>query len=118
MVRRIAAIGTPESLALLVEHLGTTADPTAHHTVLTGINQSLKGRRRVTMPAGWPAAFAKLEQSNNGEVRTQALALAVTFGDPAALAEVRQRTGRYHHEPGSAADGPGVARRSERPAAR
>ncbi len=90
MVRRIASEGTPEAVALLVEHLGRTDDPAAQHTVLAGINEALKGRHKVDMPAAWPAAFAKLRESKNADVRNQALTLAVTFGDPEAFAELRQ----------------------------
>ncbi|HEX4589018.1 MAG TPA: PVC-type heme-binding CxxCH protein, partial [Gemmataceae bacterium] len=90
MVRRIAAIGTPESIALLVDHLGRTDDATQQRTILAGINEALKGRRRVEMPASWPAAFANLRDSKNGEVQNLSLALAVTFGDPEALTKLRE----------------------------
>ncbi len=89
MVRRIAAIGTPESLALLVDHLGKTDDTTAQITILAGINESLKGRRRVPMPAGWPAVFRRLGNAHQPEVQSQALSLAATFGDPQALVALR-----------------------------
>jgi putative heme-binding domain-containing protein len=89
MVRRIASAGTPDAVALLVNHLGQTDDPAAQQTVLGGINDALKGQRQVTMPPGWPAAFAKLRSSKDADLRTQAQALAVTFGDPSAFAELR-----------------------------
>ena len=91
MVRRIAALGTPQSITLLVDHLSKTEDAAAQHTVLTGIIEALKGRRQVTMPPEWPAAFAKLRQSRDAELQSHALALAVTFGDPEAQAEMRRR---------------------------
>src|SRR5262249_2572394 len=90
MVRRIAASGSPEAIALLVDHLGRTASPADQRTVLGGLNEALKGRRQVVMPKAGPAVFAKLRTSPDGEVRSQALALAVTFGDPQAFAELRQ----------------------------
>jgi putative heme-binding domain-containing protein len=90
MVRRIAAMDTPESLALLVKQIGQSADPSTQRTILAGINESLKGQRKVAMPNGWPEVFAKLHDSKTAEVRNQALALAVVFGDPTALAELRK----------------------------
>jgi putative membrane-bound dehydrogenase-like protein len=89
MVRRIGEGGRPAAIDLLVKHLARTAEPADQRTILAGINEALKGRRRVDMPAGWPAAFANLQSSKNPEVRNLALALAVTFGDPNALADMR-----------------------------
>src|SRR5262249_6043602 len=51
--------------------------------------EALKGHRQVTMPPAWPAAFAKLRASKNDDVRSHAQALAVTFGDPQALVDLR-----------------------------
>jgi putative membrane-bound dehydrogenase-like protein len=90
VARRIAALGTPDAIALLVEQLGKTDDAKTQSAVLAGINESLKGRRRVEMPSAWPAVFAMLRQSANADVRGRAQALAGTFGDPAALAELRK----------------------------
>lgn len=82
MVRRIAAIGSPVALTLLVDHIGKIDDPAAQRTLLSNINESLKGKRRLEMPAGWPAVYAKLRESKDGEIQSQAMALALTFGDP------------------------------------
>ncbi len=90
MVRRIGAAGTPQAFALLVNALSQTTEPARQLIFLHGLNAALKGRSRVAMPAGWPDVFTKLSQSSNREVRSQALALAVTFGDPRALADMRK----------------------------
>jgi putative membrane-bound dehydrogenase-like protein len=94
--RRIAAIGTDETIALLVDGLGKLAQeagpnrrPAPKLSLLAGMNEALKGRRRVAMPPGWPAAFAMLAKDADPQVRAQATALALTFGDPAALASLR-----------------------------
>ncbi len=89
MVRRIGSAGTPEAIALLVGALAKTDDAAVQLTFLQGINLALKGRRQVDMPAAWPKAFTKLAASASADVRSQAGALAVTFGDPGALAEMR-----------------------------
>jgi hypothetical protein len=58
--------------------------------VLRAVHEALKGRRRVEMPEGWSAAFNKLSRSKDAEIRSQATALAVTFGDPKAFADLRR----------------------------
>ena len=90
MVRRIGQSGTPEALALLVDGLGKAQDSAAQLTILRGINEALKGRRDVPMPKEWTTTFAKLAASPSAEVRSQAGALAITFGDKRAFADMRQ----------------------------
>jgi putative membrane-bound dehydrogenase-like protein len=84
-VRRVAALGTSEALAALVDALGKADDPAVRRTMLVGINEALKGRRSVEKPAGWPDVFAGLSKDADPEVRSQATALALTFGDTSAL---------------------------------
>ncbi|HEY1860239.1 MAG TPA: family 16 glycoside hydrolase, partial [Gemmataceae bacterium] len=52
-------------------------------------NEGLKGRRQVEMPKDWPDTYAKLSRAQDADLRSQATALAVTFGDPKAFAELR-----------------------------
>jgi putative membrane-bound dehydrogenase-like protein len=89
-VRRIGASRNPEAMALLVSTLAQTDETRVQLAVLQGTREALKGRPQVKMPAGWPKAFAKLAASNNAEVRSQAVALAVTFGDVRAFGELRK----------------------------
>ena len=51
--------------------------------------RACEGRRQVPMPSGWSAVSARLVDSADAEVNAQATALALTFGDPAALAKLR-----------------------------
>jgi putative membrane-bound dehydrogenase-like protein len=90
MVRRIGSAGTPAAFELLVTTLGKTEDTTKQLTFLRGIQEALKGRRGVPMPKGWREVFSSLSRSGSAEVRNQAVALAVTFGDTAALAQMRR----------------------------
>ena len=96
MVRRIAAIGTPEALDAAGRR--SLAEPTKPDEQLTHAgrrsNEALKGRRQVPMPESWPAVSATLAKRDDAEVRAQATALALTFGDPAALRPMRERAGR------------------------
>ncbi|MFO0960668.1 MAG: PVC-type heme-binding CxxCH protein [Isosphaeraceae bacterium] len=91
MTRRLGAIGTNDVLALLVGQLGKVDKPADRLALLEGINSSLQGRRLVEMPKGWPAVAPALIGSKDSKVRSQALALALTFGDPAALAALRAK---------------------------
>src|SRR5262249_56742419 len=79
MVRRIGSSGTSEAIVLLVDRVAKVDDAAVQLTFLRGIRDALKGNRQVTMPAAWPKAFARLTGSKNAEVRSHALALAVTF---------------------------------------
>ena len=88
-VRRVAAIGTPGALTTLVDALGKTDQSATRRTILAGINEALKGRRSVEKPTAWPEVFAGLLKDADPEVRSQATALALTFGDTSALAVFR-----------------------------
>ena len=88
-VRRVAALGKPEAFDVLVAALAKAETDPIRLTILEAVNESLQGRRQVDMPRAWPPVFAELGASPNAEVRSQATALAVTFGDPTALASLR-----------------------------
>jgi putative heme-binding domain-containing protein len=86
-VRRVGAIGTPEALAMMVDALNKGEGDKL--TILRGINAALQGRRQVEMPESWPAAFDLAMKSDDAELRSQALTLALTFGDPRALEQLK-----------------------------
>jgi putative heme-binding domain-containing protein len=90
MARRVASAATPEALAAVVKALAKEQEAGRQLAILRSINEALKGRRQVAMPAEWADMFAKLSNSKDAEVRAQATALAVTFGDPKAFAELRK----------------------------
>jgi putative heme-binding domain-containing protein len=89
MARRIGAIGTPEALAILVDELGRAGESALRGSLLAGIEEGLRGRRQVAMPVDWPMVFAKLTADADAKVRSRAMALALTFGDPNARAALR-----------------------------
>ena len=80
----------PEGVVALVDLLGQVDDASFQLDLLKGINDGLKGRRSVAMPAKWPGVYKKLAVSKNDQVREQARKLALVFGDPAALASLRK----------------------------
>jgi putative membrane-bound dehydrogenase-like protein len=89
MARRIGAIGTPAALSVLVEELGRAGDSSLRATLLAGIEEGLRGRRQVAMPAEWPKIFPALAADADPQVRSRAMGLALTFGDPKARAALR-----------------------------
>ncbi|MGE5191120.1 MAG: PVC-type heme-binding CxxCH protein, partial [Deltaproteobacteria bacterium] len=89
MIRRIASIGAPESLDLVVGALKSAKEAETQLQVLRGVRAALIGRRQVPMPAGWGAVAKTLADAKSDEIRTLAFALAVKFGDPEAIAKMR-----------------------------
>ena len=85
-----AADDSSESLAALVELLGTSDDPQFQYDILKGLSDGLKGRREVKMPAGWEPVAEKLAKSSNSRVRDLTQSLSVTFGSASALAKLRE----------------------------
>ncbi len=87
LIRRLAHRGKPDVMARLVEQtVSTTQDRGAVHQALEEINNALRGERRVEMPKNWPPVFAALLGSDHAAIRSQAISLATTFGDPQAVA--------------------------------
>ncbi len=89
MARRIGAIGTAESLAILVDEVGRAGDSGLRNNLLAGIEEGLRGRRQVAMPGEWPAVFSRLAADADSHVRSRAMSLALQFGDPKARAALR-----------------------------
>lgn len=89
-LRRIADIGTEEAVAFLVQQLGQAKTAARQKVFLDSINSALRGRRKFPMPQSWSAVGEKLKSSSDPTVKTQSLSLAVTFGDPAAMQQLRE----------------------------
>jgi putative membrane-bound dehydrogenase-like protein len=90
MVRRVAASATPEALQVVVDTLAKTADGARQRSILQSLAESLKGRRNVTMPANWSGVYDRLSRATDGQIRSLALTLGVTFGDARAFGELRK----------------------------
>ncbi len=89
MTRRVAAIGTGDALATIVEALHRTEDASARLAILSATNEALQGRRQVSPPAGWAAAFDRVMTTDEAATRAQAIALGTTFGDARAMESLR-----------------------------
>ncbi len=83
-VRRIGGLGGNATDTLIVA-LGKLTDSPRQLEVLNGIRESLQGRRGVAMPAGWQGVEPMLMKSGDPAVRSQARALAVSFGSREAI---------------------------------
>lgn len=80
----------PEGVVALVQLMGQVDDPAFQLDLLKGINDGLKGLRRVQPPKGWSAVYAKLAKSESAQVREEARKLALLFGDAGALESIRR----------------------------
>ncbi|HEY4310233.1 MAG TPA: PVC-type heme-binding CxxCH protein [Pirellulales bacterium] len=89
MARRVAAQGTPEALALVVEAMSNRSDKKSHAALVNGLTEAVRGRRQVDMPKEWPEAFTRIKQSGDPATTAQAMALAVTFNDATAVESMR-----------------------------
>src|SRR5437899_2305132 len=63
------------ALNTLVSVLAQSDDPQFQYDILKGMSEGLKGRRGVTMPAGWEDLAKKLTRSPNAQVRELAQSL-------------------------------------------
>src|SRR4051794_9440028 len=87
---RAADAPADEGIALLIDVLKTNDDPSFQLDILKGMNAALEGRRHLQAPAAWADVRERLVDSKNAEVRAQARALAVVFGDEATFSAMRQ----------------------------
>jgi putative heme-binding domain-containing protein len=79
-----------EALTALVQVLGQNSDEQFQLDVLKGMNEGLKGRRGLKMPAGWEEVAAKLAKSPNAQIRDLTQSLSLTFGSATAMAALRK----------------------------
>jgi len=90
LIRKLSSRGTSEAMELVVAALSHEADAGVQADMLHAINEGLKGRRSAPMPPSWTKVSAILAASSSSDVRAQASALAITFGDANALAAMRK----------------------------
>lgn len=77
-------------LAPLVQVLAEVDDAAVQRDLLIGMREGLKGRKSIAMPEGWAKVYPRLAASTDAAVREHAQALAIVFGDPMALAAMKQ----------------------------
>jgi hypothetical protein len=79
-----------DDLAPLLALVAESDDAALQRDILAGIREGLRGRKRVPMPEGWSAAYARLSKSGDPVVREHALGLALSFGDPQAVGQLER----------------------------
>ena len=91
-IARRAADGTNKpNIATVIAHLGQSKNDELKKSMLIGLREALAGQRNVGLPDGWAKVFPLLMASKSGDVRAGAIDLGLVFGDPAALATLRQQ---------------------------
>ncbi len=90
MLRRIGSLKGNAGVPVLVRALGESHDGDEQLTILRAVRTALAGQRRVSPPAEWTAVYERLSRDSRDDVRNEATALGVTFGDPAAMASMRK----------------------------
>ena len=90
----------PKVLGGLFLVLGKTSDAGVQIDVLRGIREGLAGKKDLAVSPLWGATLAKLRESPDANVRRQAEAVAVLFGDGDAITMLTRRA----TDPKAAAD--------------
>ncbi|MEK6236231.1 MAG: hypothetical protein N2C14_16115, partial [Planctomycetales bacterium] len=86
-----APVDKAPDLTPLIGLLAEIDDPAFQLDVLKGMLEGLRGRKTVKVPSNWAKAYPKLSKSDNAEVRQLTEVLALTFGDPVAIAGIQAR---------------------------
>jgi len=94
LVRQFIArrIASPQGADLgpLVRLLTDSKSDPVRLDVLHGMTEAFEGRRQVAQPQGWDAVYTSLSGSGDAVLRDAAAKVAVTFGNPAAFAHLRE----------------------------
>jgi putative membrane-bound dehydrogenase-like protein len=78
-------------LTFLIGHMKDERLGASQLPVLLGIQDALAGLRDHPEPAGWKDLYPDLAESDLPDVRTRAEALAVLFGNPKAITDLKAR---------------------------
>ncbi len=87
-VDHVLSLKEEGNLDALAVALAEASEP-AQRDLLSGAREGLRGRKNMRMPAGWSDVHSRLKLSADPAIRELSTVLAVTFGDPQALADLR-----------------------------
>ncbi len=76
--------------ATLFPNMLSAADDAHRRDILIGMNEGLRGWRKLAPPPGWSEVQAKLEQSSDETVRNLSREISVVFGDGRAMDQLRE----------------------------
>lgn len=80
----------PDLIDRLLEIVAKSNDATTQQSILDGIADGLKGRRKVDKPALWNSTATIVSKQSNESLAKTVLDLNVVFGDGLALEEVKR----------------------------
>jgi putative membrane-bound dehydrogenase-like protein len=83
------ALAKGGDLAPLVAAIGK-ADEKVARDLFGGMREGVRGRKSLRMPGGWHEVYARYGRSDDAALREHAVRLALVFGDPQALADLRK----------------------------
>ncbi|MDG2385114.1 MAG: FG-GAP-like repeat-containing protein [Pirellulaceae bacterium] len=86
--RRAAA--DPETRGPLLDLLKNTDDIGLQKQMVGEVAEALSRQGKLSMPVEWPALYSKLAQSSDDQLRDQALAISVRFGDASIFPILRE----------------------------
>jgi putative membrane-bound dehydrogenase-like protein len=89
MLRRIGGLENNSGLAILVGGLGKSTNRDEQMEIARGLRSSLSGQRRVKPPKNWTDVYKQVSKNGSPELRSQANAIGVIFGDDAAMDSLR-----------------------------
>ncbi len=89
MLKRLAGSGSSDAIERLTAGLEKADSDEAQRTFLQAIMNSLAGQRKAAKPKGWDSIADRLSRSTDPQVRFQASALGVVFGDAKAFDKLR-----------------------------
>ena len=90
--------GKKSDLRLLTSVL-IEVDERAQLDLLQGMRDGMRGIKSLPMPDGWPTVYGRLVRSTHSSIRDDVILLALVFGDPQALADLRQTALTVSAEP-------------------
>jgi putative membrane-bound dehydrogenase-like protein len=91
MLRRVGSLKANSGLPAIVRALGKSSDADEELTILKAVRTALTGQRRVKAPDEWAVVYRKILSGAPDNVKHEATAVGVTFGDAAALDAMRKR---------------------------
>lgn len=88
-----------KELAALVKYVSEADSNEQRIAVLAGIQDALAGLRSSPEPEGWKDLYPTLAESESADLKSRAESLAVLFGNPKAIADLKARLADAKAEP-------------------
>jgi putative membrane-bound dehydrogenase-like protein len=99
MLRRVGSLKANSGLPPIVRALGKSNNTDEQLTMLKAVRSALAGQRHVKAPTEWAAVYGKISGASPDDVKNEATAVGVTFGDASALKSMRKRVTSHDAAP-------------------